>query len=41
MSEVQNNFETKVESYDAELFINQQVMQITLKQEIKAKKDKN
>jgi len=41
MSEVNNNFETKIESYDAELFINQSIFRVTVKEDVRTKKEKN
>lgn len=36
-----NNFETKEESYDAELFINQHILSITLKDDIRNSKERS
>lgn len=41
MSEVGNNFETKEDSYDAELFINQHVLSISLKDDIRTSREKS
>ena len=40
MSEAVNAFETKEEPYDAELYINQNILTISLKEDIRTSKEK-